>query len=512
MVGEILILGSDEFGDGAASYLRQQGHSASLVRTPEEAVDAARDPSVMLVLAEAGLPEKDAQIRSRIVAVRSSCRVIFLGSVAHLKDFCNVFPDGQGNYILRGRDLGSLIAETGPTTQVNTGRQALIKLLDLVTSLAEAGDRYFAGFTNKVTRIAGALADEMGISAAAREDIIIACALRDIGKAGISEEVVQQTDVLSENEIEHMQQHVLWSVRLLEHVDFDGEVLPVIRHHHERYDGRGYPDGLKGWRIPLGARIIAAAEAFAAMTSDRPHRRARSVEEALDEMMTMAGTQFDPEVVEALMKLLQKESAADLSGRKVLIVDPDKEARRLLRMRLLNEGYDLVVADKLSEESGLPLSEEPDIVVFDASDGCDQAIRWLTWSRQQVGGRPVPFAVMVPDGDHNMRMRALDHGVDDVIVKSSSLGEIVARIKNILVREAAREQQLRGKRTVGVSGHLRAFPVSEITQMLTMGDKTAGVLLSGPDRSGSFWFRDGRLVHAEDGNFTGEAAFRSLLE
>ncbi len=123
----------------------------------------------------------------------------------------------------------------------------------------------------------------------------------------------------------------------------------------------------------------------------------------------------------------------------------------------------------------------------------------------------MPFAVMVPEGDPDMRLRALDHGVDDVIVKSSSLEEIVARIKNILVREAARAYQLRGERAVGVSGHLRSFPVEEITQMLSMGQKTAGVTLTAPHRSGSFWFRDGRLIHAETGNDTGMAAFDALL-
>jgi response regulator RpfG family c-di-GMP phosphodiesterase len=509
MADEILILGSRAFGEDVASSLRA---AAPIVRTPEDAVRAVRERSVTLVLAEAGPTGQEEATRSLIVAARPSCRVLFLGSVGQFGSGTDR-QDGSRSYVLRGRELASLVADTGSPRSPGTGKKALIKVLEMVMSLDEAGDRYFAGFTNKVTRITGALADEMGIDPADREDIITACVLRDIGKAGISDELVQQPEALTPSEIEHMQQHVLWSVRLLENVDFDGKVLPIVRHHHERYDGSGYPDGLKGGRIPVGARIIAAAEAFVAMTSDRPHRPARSVGEALDEMMGRAGTQFDPEIVEALMKLLQRASAADLSGRKVvLIVDPDQGSRRLLRMRLLNEGYDLVVTDELSEESGLPLPEAPDVVVFDASDGGGEALRWLNRFRQRAADRPVPFAVMVPDDEPAIRMRALDHGVDDVIVKSSSLEEIAARIKNILVREAAREQQLGGRRTVGVRGHVQAFPVSEIIQMLSMGDKTASVRLTSRDRSGSLWFRDGRLVHAEDGTNAGIAAFHALVE
>jgi HD-GYP domain-containing protein (c-di-GMP phosphodiesterase class II) len=152
------------------------------------------------------------------------------------------------------------------------------------------------------------------------EDLITlghAAMLHDVGKIAVSTEILTKPAALTESEYDEIKQHVLAGVRMLERIEEFAPVLPLIRSAHERWDGAGYPDGLAGKDIPFGSRVICACDAFHAMVSDRPYRSARSVEEAIEEMIRCAGTQFDPVVVDALV--------AEISGGEV---PPDDMLRR----------------------------------------------------------------------------------------------------------------------------------------------------------------------------------------
>jgi HD-GYP domain-containing protein (c-di-GMP phosphodiesterase class II) len=131
--------------------------------------------------------------------------------------------------------------------------------------------------------------------------------LHDIGKIGVPDSILDKKGPLGPEELLLMRQHPLIGAELLNDVPLlDGEGLQVVRSHHERWDGHGYPDGLKGDEIPLGARIFALADALDAMTSDRPYRRAMRWTAARDEIVAQSGKQFDPDVVEAFR---ERESA-----------------------------------------------------------------------------------------------------------------------------------------------------------------------------------------------------------
>ncbi|HEV8229995.1 MAG TPA: HD domain-containing phosphohydrolase [Candidatus Limnocylindria bacterium] len=127
--------------------------------------------------------------------------------------------------------------------------------------------------------------------------------LHDIGKIGVPDNVLRKPTALSEAEWATMKRHPEFGAKIIAGIPFLEEVARIVRHHHERWDGMGYPDGLKGERIPLGARIFAVGDSFDAMTSDRPYRRAMSIEAARDEVARCAGTQFDPAVVTAFMRI-----------------------------------------------------------------------------------------------------------------------------------------------------------------------------------------------------------------
>jgi HD-GYP domain-containing protein (c-di-GMP phosphodiesterase class II) len=181
--------------------------------------------------------------------------------------------------------------------------------LGAIGSLAaaiEARDPYTVGHSARVTQYAVAIAESMGLSSDEVEELRLAGLLHDLGKIGVPDSILNKAGRLSEEEYSAIKMHPALSMRIIEPLPHLGNIIPIIYHHHERYDGNGYMDGKAGDKIPLGARIIAVADSFEAMTSDRPYRKALSREEAMSELSRNAGSQFDPEVVHHFLALLEK--------------------------------------------------------------------------------------------------------------------------------------------------------------------------------------------------------------
>ncbi len=183
--------------------------------------------------------------------------------------------------------------------------------LGIIASLAaaiEARDPYTVGHSARVTKYAVATAEAMGLSDDELEEIRLAGLLHDLGKIGIPDEVLNKPGPLTDDEFMLIKTHPALSMRILEPLPHLGSIVPIIYNHHERFNGSGYVEGKAGDSIPLGARIIAVADAFEAMTSDRPYRSALSKEEAIAELRKGSGTQFDPEVVDVFFKVLEESS------------------------------------------------------------------------------------------------------------------------------------------------------------------------------------------------------------
>ena len=184
-------------------------------------------------------------------------------------------------------------------------------------SLAKAvdfRDNYTHGHSQRVAEYSVGIARDMNLSEAEIEIVQRAATLHDLGKVGVSDEVLNKPGKLSDEEFAMIQAHASNGFEILKEAPSFEALLPGIRSHHERYDGRGYPDGMKGEDIPLLARIIAAADAYDAMTSDRIYRKALPMEKAKEEMKKCAGTQFDPEVVEAFLIYLARREVMGEPG------------------------------------------------------------------------------------------------------------------------------------------------------------------------------------------------------
>lgn len=182
--------------------------------------------------------------------------------------------------------------------------------LDTIRALAaaiDAKDPYTKGHSERVAQLSVALAQDLHLSDRDIENIEYTALLHDIGKIGIDDRILGKNDSLTSEEYKKIKEHTIMGAKIIEPVDFLKNSYQAIYHHHERYNGNGYPDGLKSENIPILARIIAVADAYDAMGSDRPYRKKLSKEKILKEFTEQSGKQFDPQIVNALMLIFKRE-------------------------------------------------------------------------------------------------------------------------------------------------------------------------------------------------------------
>ncbi len=170
-------------------------------------------------------------------------------------------------------------------------------LLLALSSLIELKDPYTEGHCARVRNAIGYFGAELGLSKREINDVIVAATLHDIGKMGVPDEILKKPGRLDDEEFGLIKRHSVWGADSLGSIRRFGKAATLVRHHHEAYDGGGYPDGLSGEAIPVGARIIAVLDAYDAMTSDRAYRKALTPERAREILMQNSGRQFDPDIV-----------------------------------------------------------------------------------------------------------------------------------------------------------------------------------------------------------------------
>jgi len=208
---------------------------------------------------------------------------------------------------LRETILPQLATAIEGANLVEQERKLRLATIAALARSMEAKDYYTGGHTERVSEIAVELAKRLGYTGAELDAIEIGALLHDIGKIGIPERILHKPGPLDEEEWKVMQEHPIISEYILSEVDLHPIVIQVARSSHERIDGKGYPDGLAGENIPLSARIVLVADAFDAMTSDRPYRAPRTVPATMDEIRANTGTQFCPSVVAAMEALYRDE-------------------------------------------------------------------------------------------------------------------------------------------------------------------------------------------------------------
>ena len=185
-------------------------------------------------------------------------------------------------------------------------KQSYLNTVKTMVRAIEAKDPYMKGHSEHVAELTLAMAREIGIKEKELQQLQYVTLLHDAGKIGVSEEILNKPGPLTDDEYKEIQKHSALSAEIIGKINFLSQKSEIVRHHHERYDGTGYPDGLSGGAIPLASRILAIADAYDAMITDRPFRSAKTHLEALRELEEQAGRQFDPALVEQFETVLKR--------------------------------------------------------------------------------------------------------------------------------------------------------------------------------------------------------------
>lgn len=193
-------------------------------------------------------------------------------------------------------------------------QQVTLETITTIANIIDAKDEYTKGHSQRVAEYSAALAKELGYSDEAVNNVRFIALLHDIGKIGIPDSILKKPGRLSDEEFAQMKQHVTIGNRILQDNTVIKDLNKGARYHHERYDGKGYAEGLKGEQIPEIARIICLADAYDAMTSNRVYRPRLSQEEVLSELRRNSGSQFDPAMVDVFIRMLSEKDNAQLCG------------------------------------------------------------------------------------------------------------------------------------------------------------------------------------------------------
>lgn len=186
------------------------------------------------------------------------------------------------------------------------------KTLIMLANALEARDTFVQGHSERVAYTSTCIARKLNIPSKDIELLYSGCLLHDIGKIGVPENVLRKTDMLDEEDLMYIKAHTAIGERILSPIPDFADMIPLIRYHHERIDGKGYPDGLAGDEIPLLARIVAVADTFDAITSDRPYRPGKSFEVAIEILEKSKGTQLDAYIVDIFLSMLREKSVTSI--------------------------------------------------------------------------------------------------------------------------------------------------------------------------------------------------------
>ena len=333
MEDQILIVDDEKITCNViAQRLKREGFSCVTAYNGKEAFEYFCKGNFSLVISDIRMPEKDGLELLRLVkAVRPNMKFIIMTAYAEIDVAVEAMHLGANDLLLKPfelelavfsvkkaieqkkmeeelesyhKHLKQLVAERTEKLQeaYHTLKKAHLDSVKVLAEAIDAKDPYTRGHSDRVRQMSLRIATSLRFNEERMEILEYGALLHDIGKIGVKDEILQKPGSLSAEEYQTIREHPLIGVRILEGVEFFKDKIPMIRNHHEQFDGKGYPDRLVGEAIPLEARIIAVPDAFDAMTSSRPQRENRALEEILSDMEQQKGRQFDPRILEIFLR------------------------------------------------------------------------------------------------------------------------------------------------------------------------------------------------------------------
>lgn len=319
------------------------------------------------------------------------------------------------------------------------------------TRALDLRDRETEGHSRRVTDLTVRLARLMGVSEADCVHIRRGALLHDIGKMGIPDSILLKPSPLSPEEWDIMRRHPAYARELLAPIEYLRSALDVPYCHHEKWDGTGYPRGLKGEDIPLAARMFAAVDIWDAVRSDRPYRPAWSAQQAREHLASLAGTHLDPKVAEAFFELLASLEGTSQSGEgavaagegrmsgRILVVDDFHTNVELVKRWLTGEGYDVVTADSGESALAAVARHHPDLVLLDIMIPEPDGFTVCRRLKQNPATSQIPIIFMSGLEPSATEIGARHLGADDYLTKPVDAYELRVRIRRVLERVRDRD-------------------------------------------------------------------------
>jgi putative two-component system response regulator len=297
------------------AYLETDGYRVTSAANGNEAFRLVREIRPDLVLLDVMMPGVSGYDVCAALKADETTRlipIILLTALGRLEDRLSGIEAGADEFLTKPCNKTELLTRIRTLTRVKRLNDQLESAENVVLALAraiEAKDPYTEGHVERVSRSARALGERLGLPRLEVETLAKAGFLHDVGKIGVRESVLLKPGPLTPEERQEIERHSVLGEEICRPLRSAANLLAAIRHHHERIDGRGYPDGLSGDAIPVAARVLAIVDAFDAMTSDRPYRPGMGVGEALAVLRRYAGQQWDAEMVEVFAALIESEGA-----------------------------------------------------------------------------------------------------------------------------------------------------------------------------------------------------------
>jgi putative two-component system response regulator len=289
------------------AYLSDLDCRLRLVEDGPSALAAIDDETPDLVLLDVQMPGMDGYEVCRRVKARPRGRllpIVMITALDHPKDRVRALEAGADDFMSKPVDRVELVARVRSALRLKALYDTLDSAEQVIFSLAaavEAKDAYTERHTHRVAESARHVGEKMGLPERALDALYRGGIIHDIGKIGVPDAILLKQGPLNAEELRRMRMHPVIGESIVKPLRTGANLLPIIRNHHENFDGSGYPDGLAGRAIPHLARIVAVCDAYDALVTDRPYRKAKSVEEAIEILQTGAGHQWDPEAVDVLI-------------------------------------------------------------------------------------------------------------------------------------------------------------------------------------------------------------------
>ncbi len=338
-VGLLVVDDEEAIRNALKRYLTGQGYDVITASTGEEAVQAVRRHKLACLLLDVRLPDANGvDLVPRLLELEPNAAILMLTAVNDAASATLCMQRGAMDYLTKPVDLPDLAraiqrALRRRETQMESAKinhwlkeevalrtaelrieranleRISVATLEALVNALEAKDPYLRGHSARVADLAATVAAEMGLDEEDVELVRTAGRLHDIGKIGIREEILNKQGPLTDDEFEHVKNHTVTGSQILAPLAHLKHIIDIVRSHHERWDGKGYPDGTKGEDIPLGARIIGAVEIYDALTTSRPYQEKMVPELAIERLRDLVDTVIDPRVHRALQAVVARREA-----------------------------------------------------------------------------------------------------------------------------------------------------------------------------------------------------------